>query len=400
MTRVVIRYRGPGAGLAWLAEDERGRVVDGPHTMVPSPPAATLSGASQVVVLVPAAQANVAETKLATRAREQLARAVPFALEEQLAEPVEALHFAHAASADGQVVAYVRRETLRTWLDDLAARGIEPDVVAPESLALPLVRGRVTVLIESTGAIVRLGPGRAFEVERDELEAWLRHCEGPRDERGRLVADVLDATTDGSTPLLALDIADTLEGPVLALLARGARATLPNLLGGEFALRHRGESTRRLWRIAAMLAAAALLLGIGYAVTERMLLAREARALSAEIEKSYRAAFPQATRLTANPRGQMEGELRRMRTGAQGAGLLALLQRVAPILTAGTQHRIEGIDYRNGTLELEVRAPAVAALDAMREGVATIEGLRVELVAATSDERGATGRLRVREAAP
>ncbi|HVF35619.1 MAG TPA: type II secretion system protein GspL, partial [Candidatus Saccharimonadia bacterium] len=298
MTRVVIRYRGPGAGLAWLTEDERGRVVDGPHTMVPAPPAATLAGAEQIVVLVPATQALVAETRLATRAREQLARAIPFALEEQLAEPVEALHFAHVTTADGQVVAYVRRELLRAWLADLRERGIEPDLVVPESLALPLVPGRVTVLIESTGAVVRLGPGRAFAVERDDLQAWLRHCDGPRDVRGRLVADVLDMTTDGSTPLLALDVADALEGPVLPLLARGAHAALPNLLGGEFALRHRGESTRRLWRIAAMLAGAALLLGIGYAVTERILLGRQASVLSAEIERSYRAAFPGATRLT------------------------------------------------------------------------------------------------------
>ena len=118
------------------------------------------------------------------------------------------------------------------------------------------------------------------------------------------------------------------------------------------------------------------------------------------MERTYKAAFPQATRIGANVRGQMEGELGRMRLGTQGAGALALLQRVAPVVTMGTQHRIEGIDYRNGTLELEVQAPAVAALDALREGVAQVPGIRVELIAATTGERGATGRLRVREGAP
>ncbi|HET9484926.1 MAG TPA: type II secretion system protein GspL [Xanthomonadales bacterium] len=400
MTRVVIRYRGPGAALSWLAEDERGRIVDGPHAMASAPPRATLAGAREVVVLVPATDALVAETKLATRARDQLARAIPFALEDQLAEPVEAMHFAHVAAGDGQLVAYVRRDTLRAWLEDLASRGIEPDVVAPESLGLPLANGRATVLIESHAALVRLGDGRAFSVEREALPAWLARCEGPRDERGRIVADVLDLTTEGSAPLLALDVADTLEGPALPLLARGARAPLPNFLGGGFAARHRGESTRRLWRLAAVLTVAAVLLAFGHAVTERVLLARRAAALSAEIERTYRAAFPGVTRITANPRGQMEGELRRMRVGAQGAGALALLQRVAPIVTSGTQHRIEGIEYRNGTLELEVQAPAVVALDALREGVATLPGLRVELAAATTGERGASGRLRIREATP
>src|SRR5687768_17997514 len=63
------------------------------------------------------------------------------------------------------------------------------------------------------------------------------------------------------------------------------------------------------------------------------------------------------------------------RSGAQGSGALALLQKVAPIVTTGTQHRIEGIEFRNGVLELEVQAPAVVALDALREGVATVPGL-------------------------
>src|SRR5687768_18512818 len=88
------------------------------------------------------------------------------------------------------------------------------------------------------------------------------------------------------------------------------------------------------------------------------------------------------------------------RSGAQGSGALALLQKVAPIVTTGTQHRIEGIEFRNGVLELEVQAPAVVALDALREGVATVPGLRVELAAATTGEKGASGRLRIQEGGP
>lgn len=397
MTRLLIRYRGPGHALAWLAEDERGRVLEGPHEMAEAPPRATLDGAREIVVLVPAAQAPVAEVKLAARSRDQLARAIPYALEDQLVEPVEHVHFAHVPRGDGHVVAWVNRETLKAWLEDLAARGIEADLLAPETLALPLRPGTATVLIEPQCALVRLSAGRAFTVERERLPDWLERCEAPRDARGRFLADVLDDTTDGATPLLAIDVQEELDGPLLAVLARGAREPLPNFLGGEFAVRHRGEPIRRLWRVAAALAAAAVLLAFGHAVTERVLLERKARALAAELERTYRAAFPQATRIGANVRGQMEGELGRMRLGAQGAGALALLQRVAPVVTMGTQHRIEGIDYRDGTLELEVHAPAVAALDALREGVAQVPGIRVELVAATTGERGATGRLRVRE---
>src|SRR5688572_19330343 len=130
MTRLVIRYRGPGEPLDWLSEDERGRVLQGPHA-AGAPPAAALAGAREIIVLVPASEALVAETRLAARARDQLGRAIPYALEDQLAEPVEALHFAWVAAGDAQLVAYVRAEVLRAWRADLATRGIEPDVVAP-----------------------------------------------------------------------------------------------------------------------------------------------------------------------------------------------------------------------------------------------------------------------------
>ena len=399
MTRLVIRYRGPGAPLEWLVEDERGRVLQGPN-VAEAPAAAALAGAREIVVLVPSGEALLAEAKLAARAREQIARAIPYALEDQLAEPVEALHFAYVAAGDAQLVAYVRAATLRAWRDDLAARGIEPDVVAPVAAALPLAPGRAAILVEDDEALVRTAPGRAFVVPRSELAGWLALAGVERAADGTLVADLHDASADGALQDLAIDPSRATHGPALAQLARGARTPLPNLLSGAHATRHRGESARRAWRTAAMLAGAALLLAFGHAIAEYAVLSHQHRVLSTEIEKTYRAAFPATTRITANPRGQMEGELRRLRSGAQGDGPLALLARVAPTVTAGTQHRIEGIEYRNGTLELEVQAPAVAAIDALRESAATVPGLHVELAAATSGEDGATGRLRIREGAP
>jgi type II secretory pathway component PulL len=80
--------------------------------------------------------------------------------------------------------------------------------------------------------------------------------------------------------------------------------------------------------------------------------------------------------------------------------VLALLDRVAPVLAANTQHTLEAIDWRNGVLELGVRAADVATLDALRESVATVPGLRVELASAQADAGAARGQLRVREGAP
>ena len=149
-----------------------------------------------------------------------------------------------------------------------------------------------------------------------------------------------------------------------------------------------------------MLAAALVVLAVIYQVTDRLVLARRAQALDAQMRSLYRETFPGATRITADVRAQMQGELARMDSGTRGAGVLPLLERISPMLTNSTQHQLRGIEYRNRTLELLVRAPAVATLDGLRESVATLPGLDVELASATTTEQGAEGRLRIREAAP
>src|SRR5207248_2821984 len=103
--------------------------------------------------------------------RAQLAKAVPFALEDQLASPVEDLHFAlpERLTPGHVVVAVVARRVLRDWLAKLATHGIRADALVPETLALPLQDGAATLLIENDRALVRRGASQASACTLDEL---------------------------------------------------------------------------------------------------------------------------------------------------------------------------------------------------------------------------------------
>ena len=54
-----------------------------------------------------------------------------------------------------------------------------------------------------------------------------------------------------------------------------------------------------------------------------------------------------------------------------------------------------GFEFRNGTLELSLTAPDVPTLDLLRERLATLPGLKVELTAANPSENGVEGRIRI-----
>src|SRR4249919_952046 len=134
--RLLIRLQADGQ-LTWLAQDAQGRALSG--TNAAAPPPAAIAGARHVIALVPSEQVVLLETDAVSARRAQLAKAIPFALEDQLASPVEELHFALPERGAGARlgVAVVARAVLRGWIGTLDHQGIRADAIVPDALALP-----------------------------------------------------------------------------------------------------------------------------------------------------------------------------------------------------------------------------------------------------------------------
>src|SRR5271168_315834 len=96
--------------------------------------AAAVSRTGKVVVLASATQILLAEPELPPGSGVKLARAVPFALEEQLTEDVDQLSFSIGRRRAGgrTPVAVVSRDTLQSWIAQLAAAGIDPVAIYPD----------------------------------------------------------------------------------------------------------------------------------------------------------------------------------------------------------------------------------------------------------------------------
>jgi general secretion pathway protein L len=387
--RLLIRLHADGL-LTWLVQDAGGRPLAAANPGAPPP--GTVARARRIVALVPAEQVVVLETDAVSARRAQLAKAIPFALEDQLASPVEDLHFAlpQALGAPRLPVAVVARAALRGWIEALAQHGIHADAMVSEAFALPVEAGAATLLVEADRALLRWAPAGVCACDTGALDAWLRALAPPPLQ----VHDFRQAAR------LELPVAATAyherQADALAFLARHLDdAASINLLQGEFAPSHRHAPLPQLWRRAAWLAAAALLLALTYAGADRLRLQRESDALEAAQRQALRAQLPQLGDVAGDPRALMQSAIARMRGGSGGSGLLPLLGRIAPILASTTRVRLTGLEYRNDTLELGLRAPDVAALDLVREQLAGLGGLTVEVTAAASGDAGVDGRLRI-----
>ena len=387
--QLLIRLQADGQ-LAWLAQDAQGRALSGANIGAPAP--ATIAGARHVVVLVPSEQVVLLETDAVSARRAQLAKAVPFALEDQLASPVEELHFALAEHVAGARlgVAVVARAALRGWIETLAQLGIRADAVVPDSLALAPPGEGATVLIEPARALLRWGPAHGCVCETAALAQWLAVIapatvqvhdfrQAPRLELPVEVARYHERQSDP----LALFAAALVRGPAI------------NLLQGEFAPNHRHVPARKLWRRAGLLAAASVILALAYAGGDYLRLKRESDRLEQAQHDALRATLPELGDVAGDPRQLMQSALTRMRGDSATGGLLPLLGRIGPVLSATTRVSLKSMEYRNATLELGLRAPDVPTLDLVREQLANISGLKAEVTAATTSDKGVDGRLRI-----
>src|SRR6202044_1279967 len=120
---LLLRLPAPGdEETEWLSIEDSGA----PSTARQRGPlslAAAVARSARVVALAPASHVLLAEPELPPGSGVKLARAVPFALEEQLTEDIDHVSFAvgRRRPSGGTPVAAVSRAVLQGWVADLKA---------------------------------------------------------------------------------------------------------------------------------------------------------------------------------------------------------------------------------------------------------------------------------------
>ncbi|MGA9333473.1 MAG: type II secretion system protein GspL [Rudaea sp.] len=397
--RLLIRLQTDGQ-LSWLTQDASGRALSGASLGAPS--SQVVARAQRVVVLVPAEDVLLLETPRIAGGAAQFRKAVPFALEDQLAGQVEDLHFAipERASGDRVAVAIVARATLIDWIDRLASEGIRADAMFAETQALPCESEGACVLIEAERALWRFAPAQAGACEANALPDWLAAIASGDDKpRALIVHDFRDAPTL-ELPMRPVRYHRNQRDALAFFAAQLGNEPGLNLLQGEFAPAHRQAPAKRLWRNAATLTAAAVILLFVYYGADCWRLSRQSARLDAAAHAILHGTFPGMDKVVGDPRQLMQSAMRGLSAGGDSSGLLSLLARIAPILGSTTRTSLTGMEFHNDTLELAMRAPDIPTLDRMRESMNNLSGLSVELTAVNSGAEGIDGRMRINRSKP
>ncbi len=394
---LVLRLADP---VSWIIIDADGGRI-GPVSTGNLADAAPLAAERPLVVIAPGASVTFAQPALPVKGGARLAQIVPFAMEELLAGEVEQFHFAVGRTdAEGRtLVAAVRRDELRGWLDALKSAGLDPQSLVPEPLCVPDNPGKIVAVIDAGQLHVR-APG-ALPVALDAeplteafalagLEGEDRHVQlyvSQQDwQHSREMIEALREVT-GSLDLQLLP-----DGALPLLAAGSVRSDALSLLQGEFARRTGWRAEWQRWRIAAFLALAALALHIGVRGYDLIRLRAEEQRLDASIEQAVRIALPDVERIV-DARAQIE---QRLAGGgaADPQGLLARLAAVGGAMSGATGPTIESLGWRNGSLQLQMIAADTDALARFAQAL-TARGLTANVESTTPGEKSVSAQINV-----
>lgn len=416
--QMLIQMPAAGAGdaqtAAWLLRDDD--QPDGRYFQGSLQDAAAQATGAQVIALVPGADVLLTQVEMPNLNRSRLAKAMPFILEEQLANDVEDLHIAIGnRGADGRVAnAVVAREAIDSWLERLKQAGMHVDVLTSEVFGVPLAESAGEelhwgLLVNGGQAYLRTAPQAGLAVDTANLPEVLPAL---LDEAADAHPTGLSVTICGEDVFSASAACAALRAlceerkiawnqhhsteacPVF--LAQGFRdQDAINLLQGDYSRKQQLEKLLRPWLPAAVVLGLWLLLQVGLLGFEYARLSEQDQAMRDQIEAVYREAFPEA-RNVVNPKVQMERGLEKLRGGgATSGGLLYLLRQTGNVLKGIPDLKLHNMRYKDGKLDVDLQVPDLQVLDKLKQSLMDEAKLKVEIISASSQADKVESRISV-----
>lgn len=401
----------------WVVADDsgtrRGEVVSGSLADA----ARDVRGRS-VIVLVPATEVLTTTVEIPIRSGPRLRAALPFALEESLADDIDTLHFASGARREnGKLpVAVVARARMDEWIDALEDAGISATRMVPENYGLARIPGTMTVLVDGECVMFNDGADTEFVMQgvrpSDTLVAAGLLSDRIDDESsdvepsGHLVAYCEAADEDRLShdwialrhELHSVDINLLPDGALPRLAVTVASGNGVNLLQGRYGKKTDYRAQFQPWRNAALLLLGLAIVGLAAKGVGLYRLTQEESTLQAQFMEEYRQIRPSDTREVLDPLNAVRSIKQGLGTATGPQVFLPSLRQLSDAMAENSNARIETISYRAGVIDVRITSPDVATLDKIQKSVSASGQFQASIQSTDQVADEISSRLQIREA--
>ncbi|MGS0682235.1 type II secretion system protein GspL [Shewanella sp. 125m-7] len=307
---------------SWLVWSEQEQEIIGSGELSDASALSTLTeraGHRAVEVLVPASSITLTQVELPEKSQRQAVKALPFMLEENLAQNVDELHFVTGPrDGDALSIAVVAHEQMQAWIEWLSDAGLKAKCIVPDCLALPLAECDWAAMTFGKEILLRTGEGSGVSLSQSWLDVAL--------------PELLPATSSTQTTVAGyteLQLAGTqvkvqpLDLPML-VLAKGLLHAPMNLLSGVYKPKKEYGKHLTLWRNAGIAFAVIVVLALVNKGLNIHQMNSDADALQAQSEQIYKQVIPGSSRVV-NLRSQMGSYVRTLQGGGSGSEFFVML---------------------------------------------------------------------------
>jgi len=365
--------------------------------------AAGQAAGARVTVLVPGEEVLLAKAELPEMKGQKLAKAVPFALEEQLADDVEDVHVAIGGrDARGKLAnAVVLRRSIESWLAHLKEAGLHPEVISTEVFGVHWDSDNEKIawslVIDGLHAILRTGTqaGMAFDAENlvPVIKSALNEAGDsfPSSLSVVICGDELFDSPANKEELMALCAEQSVDisfrqfdDPCSLLLAQGFdENNAINLLQGDYSRKEQIGKLIRPWKPVLVLAAVWIILQVGILGFDYMRLSSQVTRQKAEIESVFKEAMPGSRLVPGSEKARIEEALKKLRGGSSNQGLLGLLANAGKIIKETNGLHLRSMRFKDFRLDVDLDLPDLQSLDTLKQRLTSEAGIKVNIVSAS-----------------
>ena len=387
--------------VVWATSDDRGALTSEISSGTLETAASNVEG-RRCTLVIPGNDVTLAEANVPGGSAARALQAIPFQLEDQLADDVDLLHFAVGArgKSDDYPVAVIGRDTMDLVREHCAQAGLRPSEIVPETLALPkfesdeIGEAKWTALVDEENAVVRLNGYRGFSSDTSMADIMLDGARQslPEDSTASMVVYRTAPHVVMPTPA-NMEVETRACESRLSLYASGlASAPRINLLQGDYSPKTQFDKTWKPWKWTAVLAGLLGLTLVGSKALEHRQLSNQVSQLDNQIADVFKETLPDSRMV--RPLTQMENRIKAL-SGGDFDGFTSNLSQIAASLATQPQTRLRSISFREGRFDLDLTTDAIPTLDLLKAELKKRGDLVMTVQSANNEKDGLRGRIRI-----
>lgn len=361
-----------------------------------------LSHATGAMALVPTRYCLLTDVEIHAKKQKDLLAALPYALEEQLSEPVEELHFVPLALNEKEnqyAVVVTSHERMMRWSETL---GTQEVTLLPDVLMLPVAENSWTMVITDQRVLIRTGSSSGFESTlltlKQSLELLSHELEAPQSIN-------LWLPEGASAPQLPEWMAPVLHiqyypDELYEWLSRAGQPERAfNLLCGMYSRKGNQATGFKVWLPSIILFACAFMTYLGLGWKQVVDVESDVEAYQNKTNALFASTFPDVKRIV-NPRVQAEQEIAELANtlSITDTDFFPLFEDVMKTVHQSRAVNVNGFSWKNSILQLKTVSKTVSDVEQLKSKLSELD-LQVEIINAVNRDGGYQAQLKIQERA-